>query len=220
MKQMLGGAAALALIAAGCATTPAPVEEPVGEPQAAAPSAAPVAEPVAPPPAPPVEAGVLARVEPPFAGVSTIESVLAEIRAQEGLRLEAYTGPAGTVLIGYGHAGDDVSLGMTISEAEAEALLRADIGRFEDAIRSQIAVPVNENEFSAMVHLAYNIGTGNFAESSVRRLLNEGDRAGAADAFLLWNKVRENGALVESPHLTARRQHERALFLTPERVVD
>lgn len=136
------------------------------------------------------------------------EAGLAIIKESEGLRLEAYAA-GGRWYIGYGHAG--ASPGQTITEAEADKLLRQDLRGSEEAVRGLIAVPVNENEFSAMVSLCYNLGEGNFSRSDVVERLNAGDRKGAADAFL--NHNRAGG--VPNDHLTARREKERALFLTP-----
>ncbi|MEQ8177097.1 MAG: lysozyme [Amphiplicatus sp.] len=130
------------------------------------------------------------------------------IKESEGLRLEAYAA-GGRWYIGYGHSCTDCA-GATITEAQAEAFLRDDVGVAEAAVKKRILVPVNENEFSAMVSLAYNIGSGNFAKSPVVARLNEGDRQGAADAFRIHNRA--GYQVIE--HLTHRREKERALFLS------
>lgn len=135
------------------------------------------------------------------------------IRTFEGLSLDAYP-EADTWLIGYGHKGNEVAAGMSISTKAAERYLRKDLETREDFIRSVVTVSLNENEFSALVILAYNIGNGSFRNSTVLRLLNDGDRAGAANAFVMWNKVKRDGKLTESTQLTQRREAERALFLT------
>lgn len=81
-------------------------------------------------------------------------------------------------------------------------------------------VTLNDDEVGALTCLAYNIGVGevggadDFADSTVRRRLLAGDRAGAADAFLMWNKGTVNGRRVVLPGLDNRRKAERALFLT------
>ncbi len=129
------------------------------------------------------------------------------IKDSEGLRLEAYN-LGGQWLIGYGHA-RTARAGMKISEAQAEALLREDVKDAEDGVRRKVAVPVNRNQFSAMVSLAYNLGVGGFGRSTVLSALNAGDYNGAADAFLNHNKA---GGKVNE-HLTHRREQERALFL-------
>jgi lysozyme len=137
------------------------------------------------------------------------------IKQFEGLRLEAYADAVGVLTIGYGHT-RGVQPGDTIGEADAERLLREDIAATEAALAKLIAVPVNGNEFSALVSLAYNIGAANFAKSSVLRRLNADERTGAADAILLWVKGRVSGKLVRLEGLARRRAAERALFLKPE----
>ncbi len=129
------------------------------------------------------------------------------IKDSEGLRLEAYN-LGGQWLIGYGHS-RTARAGMKVSEAQAEALLREDVKDAEDGVRNAVTVPVNRNQFSAMVSLAYNLGVGGFGRSTVLAALNAGDYNGAADAFLNHNKA--GGKANE--HLTQRREKERALFL-------
>ena len=131
------------------------------------------------------------------------------IKESEGLRLEAYN-LGGQWLIGYGHT-RTAQAGMTITEAQAEQLLREDVRDSEDAVRRMVLVPVNENQFSAMVSLAYNMGSGGFSRSTVLAALNEGDYQQAADNFR--NHNRGGGEVI--PHLTERREKERALFLAP-----
>jgi GH24 family phage-related lysozyme (muramidase) len=153
------------------------------------------------------------RIAPPFDGLSILDVVPQRIREKEGLRLQSYQGPSGKWLIGYGHAAN-VQPGISISLARAEELLRQDVAAIEEFIKSVVRVPINAAEFSAMVDLAYNIGTGSFRTSTVLRELNKGDREGAAEGFMLWTKVRDkDGVLVENPQLVQRRSEERALFL-------
>ncbi len=146
------------------------------------------------------------------ANLRTNQAAINIIKEREGLKLEAYTGPGGQLLIGYGHSAD-VTQGMTITAEQAETLLRDDLVITEQDIKKRLKVPVNENELSAMVLLAYNIGTGAFGSSSVLNELNGGNKAAAADSFLLWNKVRRDGELVEDSRLTEHREEERELFL-------
>lgn len=109
------------------------------------------------------------------------------IKEFEGLRLKAYICPAGVLTIGYGSTGSHVKPGMVITEAQAEELLRSDLRRFEDAV-AKAAPDATDNQFSAMVSLAFNIGEGAFAGSTVLRKHLAGDHVGAAEAFKLWNK--------------------------------
>jgi lysozyme len=141
------------------------------------------------------------------------ERGLAIIRESEGLRLESYR-LAGQWLIGYGHAGT-ARPGMAITEAEAEALLLADVKSAEEAVRALAAAPLNENEFSALVSLAYNMGPAAFAKTLVLRRLNAGDRKGAADAFRYLVYADLGGERMLFQSLKRRREQERALFLAP-----
>lgn len=141
------------------------------------------------------------------------ERGLRVIRESEGLRLKSYR-LAGQWLIGYGHAGT-AKEGMAITRDEADRLLIADVKDAERAVRELVAVPINENEFSALVSLAYNMGPSAFANTLVLRRLNDGDRAGAADAFHYLVAADIGGKRVVLDALKRRRHAERALFLTP-----
>lgn len=133
----------------------------------------------------------------------------------EGFCASAYRCPAGVLTIGYGHTGSDVYEGMTITREHADALLDSDLAAFDSAVR--IACPVaTEHQHWAMVSLAFNIGAGAFAKSTVARLHARGDNEGAARAFLMWNKAKVGGRLQELPGLTRRRAAEAAFYLTPD----
>ena len=143
------------------------------------------------------------------AGLRMNDAGLKIIKESEGLRLEAYN-LGGQWLIGYGHSRTAKS-GMTITEAQAEQLLREDVRASEDAVRRMVLVPVNQNQFSAMVSLAYNMGSGGFSRSTVLDALNKGNYNKAADNFRNHNKG--GGKVI--PHLSERREKERELFLSP-----
>ena len=136
---------------------------------------------------------------------------LAIIEESEGLRLKAYT-DGQRWFIGYGHSAT-AKKGMVITKAKAEALLKQDLAAFEKAVAKAVTVPVTSNEFSAMASLCYTLGGQRFAKTDVVTLLNAGDRKGAADAFRSYVKATVNGVKKEIPHLVARREKERALFL-------
>lgn len=136
------------------------------------------------------------------------------IKRFEGLRLQAYQDVAGIWTIGYGHT-KTVKPGMKITEQEAEELLRQDLKDTEHAVQSPIKVPVNDNEFSALCSLVFNIGRGAYDKSTTLKLLNKDNRIGAADAIELWNKSTVGGKKVVIPGLVARRAAEKGLFLTP-----
>ena len=136
-----------------------------------------------------------------------------------GPALVAYRCPAGVLTIGWGST-RGVTEGMTITFAEAEGRLRADVAEAEAAV-NRLAPSANEFEFSAMVSLTYNIGSAAFAKSTVLKRHRAGDAAGAAAAFGMWNKATgANGKLQELRGLTRRRAAEAALYLTPDRDED
>lgn len=134
------------------------------------------------------------------------------ICSNEGCVLHTYYDSVGVATIGFGHTGDDVTEGMQITQAQAQALLEQDLAKFEDGVDNLLTGDTSDNEFGAMVSFAYNVGLGNFGGSSVLRRHNQGDKAGAADAFLMWNRA--GGQVLDG--LTRRRGEERALYLKPD----
>lgn len=136
------------------------------------------------------------------------------IAETEGLRLRAYF-LAGQWLVGYGHARIAYE-GLEITRAEANALLHRDIAEVEEGLDRLLAgIEVNENEYAALVSLAYNLGLGAFERTLVYQRLAAGDRAGAADAFRYLTTAKMNGVRTELAVLVQRRARERDLFLTP-----
>ncbi len=146
------------------------------------------------------------------------------IKRWETLQLRAYKCPAGVWTIGYGHTGEfgsevggDVLEGMKITAHQADAILDADLDKYERGVEELLTKKPNENEFGAMVSLAFNVGLANFRKSSVLRYFNMGAKAEAAKSFSLWNKAKnpKTGKLEELKGLVLRRRDEAALFLKP-----
>ncbi|MGD9724718.1 MAG: lysozyme [Pirellulales bacterium] len=127
----------------------------------------------------------------------------------------AYRCPAGVWTLGWGCT-EGVREGMIWTQKEATEALRREIAKFESAVEQAITRPMSQNQFDAMVSLAYNIGAAGFKRSSICRLFNKGDVLGAAKAFELWNK---GGGRV-LPGLVSRRKREAALFLKPSEQPD
>lgn len=134
------------------------------------------------------------------------------IKGFEGCKLTAYRDSVNVLTIGYGHTGSDVTDGLTITQEQAEALLRQDLDRFESGVSDLVTVAVSDNAFAALVSFSYNLGLGNLKASTLLKKLNAGDTAGAADEFPRWNKA--GGKVLAG--LTRRREAERTLFLTPD----
>lgn len=132
------------------------------------------------------------------------------IKGFEQCRLTAYLPTANDVpTIGWGTT-KGVKLGMVWTQAQADAAFAADLGRFGVEVADMIGTaPTTQNQYDAMVSLAYNIGVTAFDGSTVRRQHKAGNYAAAADAFLLWNK--QAGKVLNG--LTRRRAAERAMYL-------
>lgn len=145
------------------------------------------------------------------------ENGVALIKRFEGCSLTAYPDP-GTGgdpwTIGFGWTGSvngrPVRPGMTIDMATADRLLKTGLVSFENDVLKIVRVKLNQNQFDALVSLAYNVGSRVLSTSTLLKKLNAGDYAGAADQFLRWNK---SGSKV-MPGLTRRREAERELFLS------
>jgi len=135
------------------------------------------------------------------------------ITQREGARLKAYRDAVGIWTIGVGHtaaAGAPVPVaGMTITPSQSDQILSHDLAKFEAAVSGAVHVPLADHEFDALVSLAFNIGDEAFARSTLVRKLNAGDRAGAAEAFLMWANAGGK------PILLGRRKAERKQFLNP-----
>lgn len=136
----------------------------------------------------------------------------------EGLRLNAYKDQRGIWTIGYGHTGPNVVQGLTITSAEADSFLAADLRIAELAVSHLVTVPLGQNQFDSLVSFTYNVGQGNLDHSTLLRLLNKGDYAGAADAMVTVDEagnyhgwVYTNGEV--NPGLVRRRLAEKKLFL-------
>jgi lysozyme len=136
------------------------------------------------------------------------------IKQFEGCVLTAYQDVAGIWTIGYGHTAG-VRAGMTFTQDQANQALKSDLLSAETAVDKDVAAAAtSDNQFAAMVSLCYNIGSANFASSTVLKAHRAGDTRKAADAFLLWNKATIDGVLQVVAGLTRRRTAERALYLT------
>lgn len=135
------------------------------------------------------------------------------IKRSEGLRLRAYKAVSTEThyTIGYGHYGPDVGKTQVITEVEAENLLKKDVARFVAAVNKLVKVPLNQNQFDALVSFTYNVGESALEKSTLLKYLNEKEYDLAAKEFDRWNK--SGGQVLLG--LVNRRNEEQALFLKP-----
>ena len=135
------------------------------------------------------------------------------IKLFEGYRPRYEPLPDGRWIIGYGHV-RAAREGSRVSELDAEAILREyDLPKFERVVRQSVLAPLNQNEFDALVSLAFNIGETAFAGSDVVAALNGGNRLTAASAFDGWRQAEIGGRIQLVDALVRRRAAEKSLFL-------
>jgi lysozyme len=134
------------------------------------------------------------------------------IKQFEGFRTHAYRDAVGVWTIGYGHtsmAGSpEVKPGMIITQTEGDAILARDVDMFARGVQKMLTVAISDEQFSALVCFAYNVGLGNFRKSSVLTAVNRKDFQAVVRRLQLWNKA--GGRVL--PGLVRRRAAEAALF--------
>ena len=135
---------------------------------------------------------------------------LQKIIQREGVILTAYQDSVGVWTIGTGHTSaagpPKVKKGMTITKAQNDAILTADLQPIIKQLNAAIKVPVTQNQFDAYVSIVYNVGPA-FLKSNSMKLLNQKDYKGAATAIMQWSKP---------PEIIGRRKTEQTQFLTPD----
>ena len=151
------------------------------------------------------------------------------IKSFEGCRLVAYddlqpnktithiSQVKGTMTIGYGHTAG-VTVGMVINQAQADNMLKSDMKKYEQYVTDNVKIPLNENQFSALVSFCFNCGVGNL-KTLIKIPNTNKDRNASqiAEAILLYNKAKDKktNQYVVLNGLVRRREAERQLFLKP-----
>eukprot|EP01094_Clydonella_sp_ATCC50884_P015965 TRINITY_DN26640_c0_g1_i1.p1 TRINITY_DN26640_c0_g1~~TRINITY_DN26640_c0_g1_i1.p1 ORF type:complete len:278 (-),score=47.07 TRINITY_DN26640_c0_g1_i1:116-871(-) len=158
----------------------------------------------------------LTKVTCPEAGATTTthhinQAGLELIEVSEGWESCYYLDVAGYGTIGYGHlvtSSDPYGPGSCISKAEGEQLLLQDVKSAEDCVNKYVKVPLNDNQFSALVDFTFNLGCGAFRDSTLLSKLNQGDYQSVCSELQRWVYA---GGVVQ-PGLVTRRQRECDLF--------
>ena len=163
--------------------------------------------------APGADAEQVIRIAPPFDGLELSDSAIELARAAETLRLEPEPHPAGGWVVGYGRRVMRRPEG-SISQAQADAMLREDLARAAQQVRSAVRVSLSEEEYAALVEFARSIDADQLEQNLVVLLLNQGNREMAADAFLIWTNEEVDGVLVQNSELLVQRERTRELFLS------
>lgn len=140
---------------------------------------------------------------------------LSIIKKSESFRSKPYICPAGWWTYGYGSIWDPSGARVTkdtppCTQQQATELLTRDVGIAERAVFRYVTVPIDDNQFSALVSFTHNLGSGALQRSTLCKRLNRGDRAGAAKEFEKWCF----GGGRKLPGLAKRRLAEKQLFLS------
>lgn len=139
------------------------------------------------------------------------------IKKWETLQTKAYLCPAGVPTIGYGHTGEDVKLGQTITEHQADVILDLDLEKFEEGVEKLLeGTEYNQNEFSALVSFAFNLGVHALEASSLLKFYRQGHKFYAAQEFAKWVYAKTSKGFEKLPGLVKRRKEEAELFLKKE----
>ena len=98
------------------------------------------------------------------------------VKSFEGCFLNAYLCPAKVWTIGYGNTkyqnGTAVKQGDKITQEQAETLLSDILAEFSKDVSKLIKVELNDNQFSALVSFAFNLGVGALSKSTLLKKVN------------------------------------------------
>ena len=115
------------------------------------------------------------------------QELLQLIRAFEGCRLRAYLCPAGVWTIGWGATGADVRAGVVWTQEQADARLVRDAGIcVAQAIKLSPCLVSTPLQRAVVADFIYNLGTGRYRASTLRKRINAGDVVGAAEELKKW----------------------------------
>jgi lysozyme len=130
------------------------------------------------------------------------------VKRFEGCKLTRYIDACGFPTIGIGHLchnGDNL---FEITEEEAEGLLHTDLQIAGQGITRLIDIPLNDNQYTALISFVYNLGSGILQASTLRKVINRGDFEDVPEQFERWIY----GGARKLPGLIARRKAEAQLF--------
>jgi peptidoglycan hydrolase-like protein with peptidoglycan-binding domain/GH24 family phage-related lysozyme (muramidase) len=136
------------------------------------------------------------------------------VKSFEGFSPTVYDDGTGVMTLGYGMTGSEIEGISSVTEEQATEML-------EDLLDNRYAAPIkndldsrgiklNQNQFDALVSMAYNIGTGGLLGSTLYRQICEGitDEDILTADFCMWDKA--GGKVL--PGLLRRRKAEATMF--------
>jgi GH24 family phage-related lysozyme (muramidase) len=133
------------------------------------------------------------------------------LKKYERLRLKAYKAHPNEqyYTIGWGHYGADVEPNQVITEERADLLFQTDLQLYENGVnRVYQGVNLSQNQFDALVIMAYNCGVGAVSQTLLK-LIKQGDKK----AIVKWwenHYITCEGQVLKG--LQRRRAEEAELF--------
>lgn len=150
------------------------------------------------------------------------EATMELIESFEGFVGHWYKDPVGIWTVAYGHtdAAGEPKYARTkdkkFTKTEGRTILERDLAQYAAVVKKSVHVPLNDNQYGALVSFTFNLGPSNFLKSTLLKKLNNGDYEGAAAEFARWNRA--GGQVLKG--LTRRRAAEAALFRGDGGVID
>jgi len=145
--------------------------------------------------------------------LTTSKKGLEHIMKWEGIILKRYICPAGKPTIGVGHVILPNENYLEITKEQALEILTKDVQRFELAIKKHITVPLNQNQFDALVSFIFNTGEGGIINTSIQKAINSSDFSKVPEKLKEWCKFRVGGVMKVNKGLLNRRTSEAQLFM-------
>ena len=130
------------------------------------------------------------------------------VKQYEGYHATPYVCPGGKLTIGYGHVilkGEKYS---NLNKAQATALLKKDLAKYERDVNSLINVKLTQEQYDALVSFTYNLGPGALQKSGLRKKVNGGQHKAVPAEFLKWSRCKKKIL----PGLVKRRKAEAQLY--------
>ena len=134
--------------------------------------------------------------------MKTSDNGLKVLILREGSRHKAYLDTKGIPTIGVGHT-LGVKMGDEWDNQRIFDAFKIDVQIAEDPINNLVKVPLNQNQFDALVSFIFNVGVGAFTRSTLLKVLNLGNYKEAANQFDRWHIP---------PEITSRRDSEKNQF--------
>ena len=139
------------------------------------------------------------------------EKAVELIKKFEGFKETAYKCPAGVWTIGYGWT-HGVKEGDTITKEKASELVQQEVAKIAKQIKATLGTEVfaslTENQICALIDFVYNLGLGNFKNSTLCKMIKSGQIMEAGNQFERW--VKSGNKVL--PGLVNRRKTEKDLW--------